>query len=159
MRHNIIETVVAGVVVLIAGAFLFFALSETQPKTIAGYELTANFDNGTDLRAGAEVQIAGVPVGRVLAVELNETFYEVDVTLLIRQEVALPADTRARITSDGLMGGGIVLLEPGRAEARLAAGDRIFDTESPVNIVDQFGRFIYSGGGGGGGPEEPFDDF
>lgn len=146
MRHNLIETVVAGVVLLVAAAFLFFVIDQTRPPSFKGYALSARFDSAPDLQPGAQVRIAGVEVGRVTAVQLDMQRFEVEIALLVRQDLSLPADTRARISSDGLMGGGILVLQPGSAEERLAAGDRIRFTESPVNVVDQFGRFIYGGG-------------
>jgi len=152
MRRNVIETVVAGVVILVAAAFLIFVVDQTRAERIEGYQLWARFADAPTLRPGAEVRIAGVPVGRVVAVALDHQRYDVRVDLMVQQDVALARDTRAIIGFDGLLGDAIVVLEPGRAAERLAAGDRIVDTESPVNVIDQFGRFIY-------GDSSAADDF
>jgi phospholipid/cholesterol/gamma-HCH transport system substrate-binding protein len=153
MRRNIIETVVAGVVLLVAGFFLVFALDRTRPPSFEGYELTARFADAPTLEAGAEVRIAGVTVGRVTKVSLDMQRYEVDVALLVRDDLKLASDSRLVMTFDGLMGGGILVLKPGRGGETLKPGDRIRNTESPVNVVDQFGRFLYGDSGGQG------DDF
>lgn len=148
MRRNIIETVVAGVVLLVAAAFLVFVVDQTRPVSFEGYALTARFEDAPTLKPGAEVRLAGVTVGRVTSVTLDMQRFEVDVGLLVRQDLALATDTRAVMSFDGLMGDGLIELKPGRAAERLKAGDRIRDTESPVNIIDQFGRFIYGESGG-----------
>lgn len=146
MRRNLIETIVAGIVILIAGAFALFVVDQTRPPDFDGYSLTARFADAPTLRAGAEVRIAGVAVGRVSRVELDGKRFDVEVAMVIRPEVTLPADTKAVLTFDGLLGNAVIALEPGRSEERMAAGDRIRDTESPINVVDQFGRFIYGAG-------------
>ncbi len=143
MRRNIIETVVAGVVLLVAGAFLIFVMGQTRPPSFEGYELTARFVDAPTLQAGADVRVAGVTIGRVTKVSLDMQRFEVDVALLIRNDLALPSDSKAVMSFDGLMGGAIVELRPGRGSERLKPGDRIRNTVSPTNLVDQFGRFIY----------------
>lgn len=146
MRRNIIETVVAGVVLLVAAAFLVFVIDQTTPESFEGYALTARFEDAPTLAPGAEVRIAGVAIGRVTAVTLDLQRFEVEVSLLVRNDLALASDSQAIMTFDGLMGGAVIELKPGRAAERLKAGDRIRRTQSPVNIVDQFGRFIYGQG-------------
>jgi len=154
MRRNIIETVVAGVVLLVAAAFLIFVYDQTQPESFEGYALTARFEDAPTLQPGADVRVAGVTVGRVTAVTLDMQRFEVEVALLVRNDLSLASDSKAVMTFDGLMGSGIVELKPGKGADRLKAGDRIRQTESPVNLIDQFGRFIY-----GEGQSDGADDF
>ena len=143
MQRNVIETVVAGVVLVVAAAFLVFVVDQTQPARIDGYALWGYFDNAPTLRPGADVRIAGVTVGKVTGVALDLQRYEVKVDMLVRSDIRLATDTRAIIDFDGMLGDGIVVLEPGQAAEQLEAGARIRDTLSPVNVVDQMGRFIY----------------
>lgn len=147
MRRNLIETIVAAMVLLIAGAFALFVVDQTRPPDFEGYALTARFADAPTLRPGAEVRIAGVAVGRVSRVELDGKRFDVEVEMVIRPEVALASDTKALLTFDGLLGNAVIALTPGRSDERLAASDRIRDTESPTNVVDQFGRFLYGDGG------------
>ncbi len=145
MRRNLIETIVAAIVLLVAGAFVVFVVDQTQPPSVEGYALTARFAQAPTLTAGAEVRIAGVAVGRVQRVDLDAKRYDVEVAMVILPQVKLASDTQAVISYDGLLGDAVVMLRPGRSGELLAAGDRIRDTESPVNIVDQFGRYIFGG--------------
>lgn len=154
MRRNIIETVVAGVVLLVAAAFLVFVIGQTRPTRFEGYGLSARFEDAPTLEAGDEVRIAGVAVGQVTAVTLDLQRFEVEVALTVRQDLSLATDTRAVMTFDGLIGGAIIELKPGQGAEKLKAGDRIRATESPVNVIDQFGRFIYGDSGAA-----PADDF
>ena len=153
MRRNLIETIVAGMVILIAGAFALFVVDQTSPPDFDGYVLTARFADAPTLRAGADVRIAGVAVGRVSRVNLDAQRFDVEVEMVIRPDISLPSDTKALLTFDGLLGDAVIALKPGRAEELLAADDRIRDTESPTNVVDQFGRFLY---GEGAGAEDDF---
>ena len=95
MRHNIIETLVAGTVILVAMLFLLFVLDRTQPETVKSYPLEARFYDAPGLPVGAQVRIAGVPVGEVTAVRLDTEQYVVMVDLMIHEGVLLPSDTLA----------------------------------------------------------------
>ncbi len=143
MRRNIIETVLAAVVLLVAGSFVLFAINITDQRSDDSYDIKANFVQTPGLLEGAAVQVAGVPVGYVSRVAVDPVTFDVEVRMEIDQDVRLPVDSSASLTEDGALGGTIVQLHRGKAEANLELGGFITNTVSPVNLVDQIGRFIY----------------
>ncbi|MFN3449629.1 MAG: MlaD family protein, partial [Roseococcus sp.] len=74
--------------------------------------------------------------------------------LRVRSDLRLPRDSSAEIQSEGLLGGRYVAIVPGGAEAVLADGGRITETQGSISLESLLGRFIFSvtqmNGGGGG---------
>jgi phospholipid/cholesterol/gamma-HCH transport system substrate-binding protein len=54
----------------------------------------------------------------------------------------------ASITTEGLLGGKYVGLEPGVSDNMLKPGGLITHTEASVSLEGLIGKFMYSGGGG-----------
>jgi len=98
-RHGIAETLVGAGVLVVAAAFLVFAISRTGRATSAGYRLQASFERIDGLAVGADVRIAGVKVGSVLAERLDPKTYQANVTMSVGQGIQLPKDSSAEIDS------------------------------------------------------------
>jgi phospholipid/cholesterol/gamma-HCH transport system substrate-binding protein len=145
MRRNIIETIIAGLVLVVGLGFLVYVLNATEQASFSGYPLQARFQDVPSLEPGAEVRIAGVAVGRVTGVTLDIKRYDVLVDFQVSDRVKLPADSEASISFDGVLGDAIIVLRPGREGTLLQSGERVRHTVSPVNVVDQLGRFIFAG--------------
>ncbi len=144
MRRNIIETVMGGVVLVVALGFIILAFESTTTGKVSGYQIKVEFDNASGISAGTDVRLAGVKVGTVLSQTLDpETFFAV-VTLLIDEKYQLPEDTSARIVPEGLLGGNFISLEPGGDEKTIPHGGRIKFAQGSINVVDLLGRFIFS---------------
>ena len=144
MHRNIIETVMGGVVVLVAIGFVVIAFQGSAVTTGDGYQVVAEFDNASGLAPGSEVRMSGVKIGTVRSQSLDpQTFFAV-VTMDIAQSVQLPRDTSARILADGLLGASFVSLEPGGEEESIPPGGQITFTQGSINVVDLLGRFIFS---------------
>ena len=144
MHRNIIETVMGGVVLLVAIAFVVIAFQGGSVSRNAGYPVVAEFDNAAGLAPGSEVRMSGVKIGTVKSQELDpETFFAV-VTMDISKSIKLPRDTSARILADGLLGSSFVSLEPGGEEDVIPPGGQITFTQGSINVVDLLGRFIFS---------------
>ncbi|MBT3291562.1 MAG: MCE family protein [Victivallales bacterium] len=107
--------------------------TETNVAGGEHYELTATFTHLGGLRVGASIEVAGVPIGRVREIELDER-YNAQVVMDIKDQVKLSADTFASIRTKGLIGGKYILLEPGGDDQMLADGDEIEETEPAVDI-------------------------
>ena len=75
-----------------------------------GYHLHALFNTAQDLKVGDRVKIAGVEVGRVDRISLDETNNRVRVTMKMRKNVQVRSDTVATIRFTGLMGQNFVSL-------------------------------------------------
>lgn len=144
MRRNIIETVMGGVVLLVAIVFVIFAFRTSDVTTTSGYQVTAQFDNASGLAPGTDVRMAGVKIGAVTSQSLDPKTYLAKVVMTIDEEVKLPTDSSARIIPDGLLGGNYVSLEPGGEETNIKPGGTIQYTQGSINVVDLLGRFIFS---------------
>lgn len=106
-----------------------------------GYMLQAVFQRTDGLSVGAQVRMAGVPVGRVTEQVLDERF-RAHVTMIMAPGLALPADSSAIIETDGLLGGKYIEVQPGAAEAMLPPGGRIEYTQDSVVIEDLLARIV-----------------
>ncbi len=146
MRRNMIETVMGGVVLLVAVAFVVFAFRSASLSNAGrdGYQVVVQFSDASGLSAGTDVRVAGVKIGTVIEQRLNPDTYFAEVTLGISESVRLPTDSSARIIPDGLLGGNYVALEPGGEENYIADGGKILYSQGSVNVVDLLGRFIFS---------------
>ena len=144
MHRNIIETVMGGVVLLVAIGFVVIAFQGSTVTQGDGYQVVAEFDNAAGLAPGSEVRMSGVKIGTVRSQDLDpQTFFAV-VTMDISNSVQLPRDTSARILADGLLGASFVSLEPGGEEESIPPGGQITFTQGSINVVDLLGRFIFS---------------
>lgn len=143
MRHNWSETLVGAVVLVGAGAFLAYLL--TVGQVVSGqdrYTVTARFGQVGSLKAGDEVRVAGVRVGQVEKVSLDPKTYFAVTDLALDASIKLPSDSTAKVTSDGLLGGALVSIEPGGSETNLKPGGQIENTQGAVDLFGLIGQFI-----------------
>ncbi len=144
MKRSIAETILGAVVVLAAVLFLSYSYKTAEVGSASGYPVVADFSSVGGLKAGDRVQISGVKVGTVKYVELLEDSYLARVHLDIDSQYKLPADTAALISSESLLGGLYMALEPGAEEDFIEPGGRIQYTQAPQNLEQLLGQFIFS---------------
>ena len=101
MGRNLIETVMGAVVLLVAGAFVFFASEMAQMQKIQGYPVEATFYKVGGLATGSDVRINGIKVGTVTGRRLDSKTFDAVLTLSISSGIELPTDTVAGIGSEG----------------------------------------------------------
>jgi phospholipid/cholesterol/gamma-HCH transport system substrate-binding protein len=106
-----------------------------------GYSLHAVFQHSEGLTVGAQVRVAGMPVGQVVAQELDQRFQS-HVTLRIETGVELPVDSAALIQTDGLLGSKYIELQPGGAEEMLPADGRLDYTQGALVLEDLLEKII-----------------
>lgn len=110
-----------------------------------GYEIKANFGNIGGLKVRAPVMLAGVRVGQVSGVSLDQTTFEAVVTLTIAEKFDnLPIDTSAAIFTSGLLGEQYVSLEPGGEDKVLAEGSKLALTQSAIVLEQVIGQVLFS---------------
>ncbi len=143
MRRNVIETVLGAVVLVGAILFLAFAYKTADVKKTEGYALLAPFNKIDGINLGADVSLNGIKVGNVSAMKLDE-HYRAVLTLSIDNNIKLPQDTAAVITSSGLLGEKFISLQPGADEQMMAANDTFTYTESPPGLEQLLGQVIFS---------------
>jgi phospholipid/cholesterol/gamma-HCH transport system substrate-binding protein len=144
MTGNMIETVMGGVVLVVAALFLFFAYSTSQVRAVQGYDVSAQFDSVSGIHDGSDVRIAGVKVGTIVSETLDPKTFLADVRMNIDPAYKLPDDTVAEILSAGLLGDKFMALVPGGSEQTIPPGGRIKFTQSPVSLENLIGQMIFS---------------
>lgn len=158
MTRNIAETVLGGVVLIVAIIFLGWAYTRSSIGNSGGYNLTASFDQIGGLSVGSDVKISGIKVGSITGQQLNTDNYRAAVEFSVQDGVELPTDSSASIMSTSLLGGNFLALVPGADDVMLKDGDSIQFTQSAVNLEDLLGRFIFGQGGEGGSDASGGDD-
>ncbi len=124
--------------------FIYGAGKSDSASGSGGYQVKAQFTDIGSLGVGDNVKISGVSVGQVVAIDLDPAIYNADVTISINDDVPLPYDTAARISSEGLLGGTYMALDVGGDTEMLADGDMIAITQSAQNLEQLLGQFIFS---------------
>lgn len=156
MRESLFETLVGLGVVLVAGFFLVFSLSQrSDAGTGGGYVLLAKFPRADGVAPGTDVRVAGLKVGSVTEVKVNPQTLKADVKLTVSRDISLPLDSTAKIQADGLLGGNYVFIEPGGDPDNLPTdGSGVFDfTSGSVDILRLLIDAVSAAAGGGGGDE------
>ena len=121
-RHGFAEILTGALVLLVAVAFLGYAVAHSGRSAGSGYTLQARFDHIDGLAIGGDVRIAGVKVGTVTDARIDPKTYGAVVSLTVRDDIHLPKDTGASITSESLLGGKYISLSPGGDETDLKPG-------------------------------------
>ncbi|MDL2209595.1 outer membrane lipid asymmetry maintenance protein MlaD [Desulfovibrio sp. OttesenSCG-928-O18] len=127
---------------LLCVGYLTIQLGKMEFFSNSGYTLVATFDSTTGLRSGANVEIAGVSVGKVTKIELDEE-YNSRVSMRIRDGVKISGDTGAAIKTSGLIGDKYVSLTPGGAEDDLTNGGELTETQGSINIEDLISKYVF----------------
>lgn len=128
---------------LICIAYLTIKLGRMEIVGKEGYNLTAKFTSVSGLRVGAEIEIAGVRVGKVAKISVDTKNSQAIVTLFLNNEVQLPVDTIASVKTSGLIGDKYVNISVGGASEILASGAEIFDTESAIDIESLISKYAF----------------
>ena len=118
-----------------------------------GYDVTAEFDNIGDLKVGAPVRMAGVRIGDVTGINLDNQSFRANVHLhLYPQFNQIPEDSYASIETEGLLGGQYVGISPGGLDTYLKNGSQILQTQSAIvleNLINKFFANFSSGSSSG----------
>lgn len=133
-----------GVFVLIGIVCLgYLSIKLGKLEIIGGdlYEVDAQFNSASGLKAGASVEIAGVEVGRVTSIMLKED--RAMVRLAVQNGTTLYSDTIASIKTRGIIGEKFLALSLGGGGEPLQPGDLIRDTESGLDLEELVSQYIH----------------
>ncbi|HKL50250.1 MAG TPA: outer membrane lipid asymmetry maintenance protein MlaD [Wenzhouxiangellaceae bacterium] len=141
--------IAAGIFLLLGiAALIFLAVEATDSggvKSGETYEVRAYFTNVGGLKPKAPVAMAGVTIGRVASIDLDNDSLEARVVMKIDSRFDdLPSDTSASVLTSGILGDQYVGLEPGGAPDALTDGDRILLTNSAVVLEQLIGRYLFN---------------
>lgn len=117
---NWFETILSGLVILVALAFLAFLLVRTGTGHLGSYSLALRLPNATGLDIGKDVRVGGVKVGSVSRLSLDRD-YSAIVEVTMRDDLLLPTDSTAAITVTPL-GEVYLTINPGHATRSVPPG-------------------------------------
>ena len=133
------QALLLGVVVLLGlglGAWALFQIGGRQRLWAETFELRAGFAEASGLDRGTPVHFRGVDAGRVVAIELPDADHA-DGKVYVRMRIdkkfqpLLFADSKARVLNEGMLGGRLINIEPGKDRAhRLGDGDELAVVEA-----------------------------
>jgi len=143
MRRGTLELVVG--LFILAGicclGYMSIRYAKMEVMGNNGYLVTAVFPSIAGLKNGALVEIAGVEIGRVKQITLDN--YKANVQLSIKGSVQLQDDAIARIKTKGLLGEKYIDIVPGGSDIILKTGDKIRETQPPVDIEELISKFVF----------------
>ena len=146
MQMRTIEIVVGAFMVLGLAALAILAVQVSGFTTDAHggtYSVYARFENLGGLKVRSKVSVAGVYVGQVAEITLDQESFTALVSMEIDDEFdRLPVDTVGAIQTEGLLGGKFVALSIGAEEDILAQGDEIIDTQPALILEELIGKFL-----------------
>jgi len=131
---------------LVALGYLSFSLGGLEIGGANQIKVLAAFDEIGGLSERATVVVAGVPVGAVTGIQLDDDYRAV-VTMSLPATFELPSDSSAAILTQGVLGSQYVGLEPGGDDTMLQDGDEITFTQSAIVLERLIGKLVNSLGG------------
>ena len=144
VRRNAAEILAGLVVLIVAAAFLAYALATSGTAGVSGYPFSAEFDRIDGLAVGSDVRMAGVKVGTVTATSIDPRTYLATVDFTVEKDLQLPTDSSASIASQSMLGGKYLALVPGGSNSMIKPGGQITVTQGSVSLEDLLGKFIFS---------------
>lgn len=147
MNTHSTEVVTGAAVLAVAIGFFLYAGQIVGISDTGGVNsFWASFRSVEGISVGTDVRLAGVKVGTVTDLELNPQTFRADTTFSVKNNIELPEDTAAVISTEGLLGGAFVELLPGGSPFNLEPGAEIEDTQSSVSIVNLLMKFVTGSG-------------
>ena len=129
--------------------YLSMRLGRIELLPAPGYTLDANFDDISGLKVGDQVQLAGVPIGKVANISLQPDGERARIDIRLNKGVAIDSEAIAAINTSGLIGDKYVAIELGGGDP-LKDGATIRHTQSSFILEKAIGQLINSDKGAGG---------
>lgn len=149
MNKKMLEVTVGLFMVLGMAALFMLAFKVSgltgHSATHGNYCVTGDFNNIGDLKPRAPVTIAGVRIGQVESIHLNNESFNAVVTLSINnEEDKIPKDSEASILTAGLLGSNYIEITPGFEEEYLKKGSHIDITHSAIILENMIGQLLFN---------------
>lgn len=107
----------------------------------SSYEVRAVFHNVSGLKSNAAVTMAGVNIGDVRQVLLQNG--QAVVVMSIQNEVQIEEDSVASIKTMGIIGDKYVAISPGAMEKYIEPGGEIRETRAPLDLESLISKFVF----------------
>lgn len=144
MKSNTFEAIVGAFVIIISVVFLFFGFSTMKIQNSDSYNVSALFNRIDGIKIGSDIRMSGIKIGIVVSQELDNSSFEAKVLMSIDSKILIPDDSSAKITSDGLLGGNYISIEPGGSDIYLLNNEEIFFTQGSVDLIGLVGEALFS---------------
>ena len=144
MRYSSVEILMGAVVLVTAIFFLILGMQSIDNNQKEGYNISLIFGSSSGLKNGDDVKISGINVGKIIKLDLDLTDYNAKIQIKLNNEIKIPEDSQARITSSSLLGGNFLDIVPGSSETFLKPNDIIYDTTDSVSFTDLLGKIVFS---------------
>ena len=99
---NVFETILSALVVLVAIGFLVFIYVRTGTGHLGSYSLRIRMADASGLTVGSDVRLGGTKIGSITALSLDKRDFSAVVQANIRDDLSLPVDSRASVTTSTL---------------------------------------------------------
>jgi len=145
MGNSRVEVIVGIFLVIGFLGFGWLALQLGEVPWLTGskmYVLSAEFTNIAGIKAGADVQISGVTVGKVRQLNLSKDNLAT-VEMQLNNEVNIALDSVASVKSQGIVGDKYIQISTGGDEKMYKPGETIVDTESAVDLESLISKFAF----------------
>ena len=130
--------IIAGIICL---GYLSIRLGSMEVFGGKNYEIYALFSNTGGLKTGDSIMIAGVQIGRVKSISLDD--YQAKVVLSISDDIEIQEDAIASIKTKGLIGEKYVEISPGGSDKDVQPGGRLRETLPAVDIEQLISKYAF----------------
>jgi phospholipid/cholesterol/gamma-HCH transport system substrate-binding protein len=143
MKRSVLDIAVGVFVILgiLALGWLSIRLGKVELWGSGNYFVTADFPSAGGLKSGSSIEIAGVQVGRVTAIRLDN--YQARVVMAIENGVKLTEDSIASIKTKGLIGEKFVQISPGGSEKIIKPNGKITEVEPPIDLEELLSKYVF----------------
>jgi phospholipid/cholesterol/gamma-HCH transport system substrate-binding protein len=130
--------IIVGIICL---GYLSIKLGKMEVLGGKGYEVYAIFSNIGGLKTGSSIEIAGVDVGQVKSITLDN--YQAHVILNLPWRVEIQEDAIASVKTKGLIGEKYIEITPGGSEKIIQPGGRIRETQPAMDLEGMISKYAF----------------
>jgi len=148
MQKSVLELAVGSFMIigLLCFAYLTINVSGVDWFDDNHYQIKARFNSIAGLKEGANVEIAGVKVGKVEKIKLINDDFEAEIIMSLTRDIKLQDDTIASIRTAGIIGDRFVNIKPGASDETIKPGGMIIETESAISLEELISKYIFESG-------------
>ena len=143
MKRSMLDLAVGVFVLLgiLALGWLSVRLGKVDLLGGGTYTVTADFPSSGGLKDGSTIEIAGVEVGHVSKIQLQN--YQAHVVMSIRDGVKLTEDSIASIKTRGLIGEKFLQISPGGSDRIIKPNGKITEVEPPIDLEELLSKYVF----------------
>jgi phospholipid/cholesterol/gamma-HCH transport system substrate-binding protein len=107
------------------------------------YKIYGKFGSVSGLKEGALIEMAGVRIGKVDTIELDDDTYAALVGMKIDNKVELTEDVIASVKTAGIIGDKYIKISQGGSDVQLKNEEMITETESALDIEELISKYAF----------------